>query len=392
MRALLVLPVVLLVACGRPEAPPPSTDAEAFTPAVAALDDGAATAWVTDDTTRGASVLWVCPSGGTPVEVARGRIGASPQAGVRLVALSGGALAAVWVEEQLVDGRRFPASTLHAARSDDGGATWSPPVRVHPDPGFPSSHSFHSAGAGRDGALYVAWLDGTARDRAQRHAPPTADAGHTAHHAADGPGTDLVVAASRDGGRTFEAPGTVARGTCECCRTALAVAPDGTVYVAWRHTFDGSERDVALARSSDGGRTFAAPVRVHHDGWTLDGCPHAGPALTVDGTGAVHVAWPTGAGGRTGLWHATSRDGGRTFAAPTALARGPLGQVRAAVGPDGRAWLAWEDAARRRIGLVGAGAADTAFVAGRAPDLAVGRAGPHLAWTDGGRLHAREIR
>ena len=242
----------------------------------------------------------------------------------------------------------------------------------------------------------MSWLDGTARDRAQRHAAPMADADHAAthgaHHAADGPGTDLVVAASRDGGRTFAAPVTVARGTCECCRTALAVAADGTVYVAWRHIYDADQRDIALARSTDGGRTFAAPVRVHRDGWTLDGCPHAGPALAVDGAGAVHVAWPTGADGRAGLWHAVSTDGGRTFAAPTALARGPLGQVRATTSRDGRAWLAWEDTARRRIGLVASGAADTVYVAGTAPDLAAGGTIPHLAWTADGRLQMRAIR
>lgn len=387
-----LLVCLALAACG--DAPPDVLGApERYTPAGAALPGGEATAWVSDDSTAGESVLWVQAATGRPVEVARGSIGASPQAGVRLVPLGGDALAAVWVEEQAVEGRRFPATTLRAATSADGGQTWARPVTVNPDPGFPSSHTFHSAAAGPGGALYVAWLDGstldgTTRDRARRDAP-SAEAGdhggmHTMH-GADGPGTDVVVAVSRDGGRSFEAPVTVARGTCECCRTALAVASDGAVSVAWRHLFDGDQRDVAVATSRDGGRTFSAPVRVHRDGWALGGCPHAGPAL-ASGADGLHVAWPTGAEGHAGLSHAVSADGGATFGAPTALARGPLGQVRAATGGDGRVWLAWEDTARQRVGLVAAGASDTLYAPGTAPDLAGGEAGPLAVWLDGGRL------
>ena len=404
--ALLALAAVL-AACAEPSpstSSPSALDA-AETPAIALTAAGPVTAWVHADSASGETVLLVrAARAETPVTVARGGISAHTQAGPRLAILADGALGVAWVEEEAVEGRRFPASSVRLARSDDGGATWGAAVRASPDPGFPTGQTFHSLAVAPDGTILVAWLDGTARERFDRaSATPPAHAGHataparadptgedhTAHAADAAPGTDLVVARSTDGGRTFEPPVTVARGTCQCCRTALAVAPDGTVYAVWRHIFDGDQRDMAVARSADGGATFSPLTRVHRDGWALDGCPHAGPAAAVASDGALHVAWPTGADGTSGLWHAVSRDGGASFAAPTPLARGPLGQVRAASGADGRVWLAWEEAAHARIGLVAAGTTDTLRVDGAAPDLAAGPSGWTLAWLDGRTLQTR---
>ena len=364
--------------------------------ALASLPTGDAVAWV-DSLRR----LVVRPAdGGAPVVVAGDDVSSHTQAGPRLaravpdgVAASDGGLVVAYVVEQAVEGRRFPASDLRVARSDDGGRTWSVPVQPYADPGFATGHTFHSLAAGPDGTVVVAWLDGTARDRARQQ---TAGAGHAVpvhlvhegedHSAGRGgaadPGTQLVVAHSTDGGRTFATPATVASGTCQCCRTALAVAPDGAVYAAWRHIFDGGERDMAVARSDDGGATWGAPVRVHRDGWAIDGCPHSGPAVTVDAEGTVHVAWSTGAPGRTGVWHAASADRGATFGMPQPLAApAPLGQVRAAT-VDGHAVLAFENTATRTVSVVRAGARDTVRVRGDAADLAAGPGGWHLLRRD----------
>ncbi len=191
------------------------------------------------------------------------------------------------------------------------------------------------------------------------------------------------MARSADGGRTFAAPVGVADATCQCCRTALTVADDGTVYAAWRHIFDGGERDMALARSDDGGATSGPPARVHRDGWAIDGCPHSGPAVTTDAEGAVHVAWATGAPGRMGVWRAVSTDRGASFGEPSPLAApAPLGQVRAAT-VGGRAVFAVEDPRTTTVAVVTVGAADTLRVDGDAADLAAGPGGWHLLWDDG---------
>lgn len=398
-------------ACQTPGRDAPATDVPpdvfqgATAPGVASGADGGAVAWVEAD---GADRRLLVRADGAeaPVEVARGAVSAHSQAGPRLGDGPDGAFYVAFVEERPVKGRRFAASVLKLARSGDGGRTWEAPTSVHPDPGFPTGHTFHNLAVGPDGVVYVAWLDGTAKDRYRiEHAETAArrDAAalpirlahdaeehggdkHGHHGAADEPGTDLAVARSTDGGRTFSAPVVVASGTCECCRTALAVGGDGAVYVAWRHVFPGTERDIAVARSGDGGRTWTEPARVHDDGWAIEGCPHAGPALTAGAGGEVTVAWPTGADGRAGTWWTSSSDGGQTFGrAEPLLARAPFGQVAVARDGEDRLWLAWEDPRRAEILVYHPGSADTVRVAGSAPALAGTASGWRLAWeTEGG--------
>ena len=394
MRCLPLLALAALAACA--DAPAGSASAgsdglpdaaDAAGLALASTPAGDVVAWV-DSTRR----LVVRPADASEaVVVSTEAVSAHTQAAPRLAISSDGSVVVAYVVEQVVSGRRFPASELRVARSDDGGRTFAEAVRPHPDPGFPSGHTFHSLAAGPDGALSVAWLGGTAKDRyrtEQTSAHPEADA-HAAHAADPAePGTQLVVARSTDGGRTFEAPVVVADGTCQCCRTDIHVADDGSVYVAWRHIFAGGERDMALARSDDRGATFGKPTVVHADGWAIEACPHAGPAVTTDAEGTVHVAWSTGLPERMGLWHAASTDRGATFGEPSPLAApAPLGQVRAARGDDGRALLAFED--RGVIGLVTVGTSDTLRVDGTEADLAVGPSGWHLLWRDGDRVRIR---
>ncbi|WP_143537716.1 sialidase family protein [Rubrivirga marina] len=389
-RSLLLALAVTLGACGPPDSSASPSDAPSgvIEGAAAPVVTANAVAWVEGD--GDARRLVVLPDGAeVSVEVARGQISAHGQAGPRLAPGPDGTLYVAFVEERAVEGRRFPASDLKLARSVDGGRTWAAPVAVHPDPGFPTGHTFHDLAVGPDGAVYVSWLDGTAKDRYRiEHAAEADEArgAHGHHGAPDEPGTDLAVARSTDGGRTFSAPVVVAKGTCECCRTALAVADDGVLYAAWRHVFPGTERDLALARSTDGGATWSEPTRVHEDGWAIEACPHAGGALAVAADGAVTVAWPTGADGRSGTWRATSTDGGATFGAPEPLlTNAPLGQVAAARDGRGRLWLAWEDPRSTDVFVHRPGAPDTVRVAGAAPALTGTADGWRLAWaTEGG--------
>jgi hypothetical protein len=50
----------------------------------------------------------------------------------------------------------------------------------------------------------------------------------------------------------------VDRDVCPCCRTGPATGPDGSVYVVWRRIFEGGVRDIAIARSTDGGAIHVA--------------------------------------------------------------------------------------------------------------------------------------
>src|SRR5690606_32160280 len=133
--------------------------------------------------------------------------------------------------------------------------------------------------------------------------------------------------------------------SCPCCRTALVVAPDGSIFTAWRKVFEGGIRDIAISRSSDDGRTFSPARPVHGDLWEFSACPHAGPSLAIGGEGRRHAAWYAGAAGRQGLWYAASADGGASFGPPVPLLTDewvPPSQARLASDQD-VTWVAWDD-------------------------------------------------
>ncbi|MFQ5568994.1 MAG: sialidase family protein [Rhodothermales bacterium] len=332
-----------------------------------------------------------------PVQVNRlpGNANWHAQAPAQVAVGPEGQVYVAWTNKIDVEGRRFPASNLLVARSTDGGRTFESPTTVNDDAaGRPTSHTFHSIAAGPDGTIYVSWLDSRKRDHARaalaHHGQPTLQQASHSHSTAQHdamPGTELRVARSTDGGQHFGTNVVVAQNTCQCCRTALDVTADGTVYLAWRHVFPDKSRDMALVRSTDYGMTFSEPVRVHEDGWTIEGCPHSGPALEVDGKGSIHVAWYTGVETGAGLFYAVSDDAGATFGAPhTLLADVPVSQVSLTEDRGGGVWLSWEDKKEHVVRLARAEGHDLRFDAsspgfsGDLPALAAAGGVWTLAW------------
>ena len=239
----------------------------------------------------------------SPVQVndIAGDAAAHSEAPAQVVAGPEGHVYVLWHKDTFQEGRRFPTSNLRFARSTDGGKTFAPAIFVNDDhAGPPTSHSFHSIAVAPDGTIYVAWLDG--RDRTIAPA--------------------VMVARSTDGGESF-APGViVARKICPCCRTALTVDAQGTLYVVFRNVYPENLRDMAIARSHDRGQTFSEPARIHADGWVIDGCPHNGPAIDTDAESNVHLAWYTGKEEGYGVYYAVSSDHGDSFTSPIHLNNG----------------------------------------------------------------------
>ncbi len=183
---------------------------------------------------------------------------------------------------------------INYSRSVDFGRSFLPPndVTAKAEPSF---NGFATMAASTSGTVGMAWLDGRnpSRDLAT---------------------FDLYATVSTDHGASFDGDVLVASDVCPCCRPALAIAQDGRVFIAWRQVFEGQVRDIVVASSADGGRTFGTPVRVAVDGWVLSGCPHSGPALALVGERLV-VAWFTAAAGaQPGIRTAWSDDGGKSFA------------------------------------------------------------------------------
>ncbi len=233
-----------------------------------------------------------------------------------------------WTNSTYIPERRFPASDLLFSRSTDGGVTWSEERPVNSDAGGePSGHTFHNMTTLADGTILISWIDSRERDNLggsvpmessasmNEDSPHTHEMQHESNLDASGQpvGSQIRIAASRDAGLTFVETAVADNSACPCCRTTMAVSKSGEVYLAWRHEFENGARDPVIARSDDGGLTFTDPTRVSDDNWVIEACPHAGPGLSVDDNGTVHVSWFTAAASGIGLFTARSNDGALSF-------------------------------------------------------------------------------
>lgn len=210
-------------------------------------------------------------------------------------------------------GGKHPGTDLYLSVSKDRAQTFSSEVKINDDK-VPGAHGMHSLAVARDGRLYVSWLD--ERD-IEKPKPSTKADGH--HMESN---RDLFIAHSTDGGRTFSPNRKVASEACPCCKTALAVADDGTLYAGWRQVLPGSFRHIAVMSSADGGATFSSPTIVSDDRWMIQGCPVSGPSLSVAADGRLKVVWfAAGEANEPGLYFAESNDKARSFSARQLLAQ-----------------------------------------------------------------------
>jgi hypothetical protein len=315
-----------------------------------------AVAWVSAPNGGTDGRLYVSVNAAPPVEIrdSLGPIEAHGESPPKLAYAPNGSLYAVYVVGKEEPGQRFPLSALRLVSSTTNGKTWSAPITVTDGDPF-GSHSFHALHVDGSGTVYVAWLgkpEGAPANAASKASMPAAAGMADMAGMANMPGMDHTASASwitrsTDGGATWSPRVRVDTGeACPCCRTALATAGDGTLYMAWRHIYPGSVRDIVVARSADHGTTWSEPVRVHVDDWKFDACPHAGPAIAVDSAGTLHVAWWTGKEGNAGVFYARSSDGGKTFTAPTALGAAQFSQpahVQLALARPDRVVVTWDD-------------------------------------------------
>ena len=139
----------------------------------------------------------------------------------------------------------------------------------------------------------------------------------------------------------------VGEGLCECCKLGIGFVDGGkTVYMVSREVDDNKVRNHVLRKSTDGAKTFSAPVEISNHGWQVPTCPHSGPSIGLDKHGRVHVSWFTQ--GRSeneaGIYYSGSTDGGKTFAPRTIVDRNTVPETlynSLAVGDDDTVYLVW---------------------------------------------------
>lgn len=237
-----------------------------------------------------------------------------------------------------IEGAENPNATkLYLSVSGDGGNSFAAPVQVNDD-AAPASHGIHSLAVGKNDEVYLAWLD-ERNIKSEQQAEiydedlnlPAPDFQFVkAHHHSNSnqaakpkqetkienaePNSEVFFAASVDGGKTFSANKKLSSEVCPCCKTALAVAPDGRIYVSWRQVLTGDFRHIAVASSIDGGTNFTKPIIVSDDQWQINACPVSGAAMIAGENNSLKVAWFTAGKARApGLYWAESKDGGASF-------------------------------------------------------------------------------
>ncbi len=221
------------------------------------------------------------------------------------------------------DPKRAPAANQGLAKKPTTGPVCSIPGQAQPIP------------AGNIYVVYSAFLEPLARDPKKPRLKGKELEGLGKHKQGvpmEGR-TQIMLSRSTDCGATFSRPQRISERSQINQSAITAIDPNtGTLYVAWREFLSNAQPDaILITRSTDGGKTFSSPLEVARispfdQGTTATSFrTNSYPAMTVDGTGRVYVAWAErgiGMGGDARIVISTSTDG-KTWSQPLAADNPP---------------------------------------------------------------------
>lgn len=194
------------------------------------------------------------------------------------LAAAGASVYAVWTDYRSGD------ADIFFACSANEGTTWQAPILVNDDGGA-STQEQPSVACDGAGTAYVVWTD---------YRNGEAD----------------IYLSSWSGGTTFSANTMVNPATALGEATEPVIALEGsTLYVAWTDTYNANS-DIYFRRSSDGGVSWDAEIEVND---ILTGDQYA-PAIAVDGSGNVFLAWTDTRDGNADIYTAAGSDSGGVIA------------------------------------------------------------------------------
>jgi hypothetical protein len=270
------------------------------------------------------------------------------------------------------------AGDLFYVRSQDAGATFTPPVRINSQAGSAIATGTIRGGQlalGRDNRLHVVW---NGSHKALPQGPTHRETGR--------PGMPLLYSRSMPSGKSFEPQRNLMRRTWALDGGAsVAADASGNVSVAW-HAQSGDEsagdegaRRLWVARSANDGQTFETERPV----WdrSTGACACCGVRAFSASTGTLFVLYRSAREQVHRDVHLlTSNDGARSFAGtaidPWKIAACPMTSMSFAESA-GRVFAAWETAGDVRFGTVNGNTPPTPIAPSAA--AATGRKHPRLA-------------
>lgn len=191
---------------------------------------------------------------------------------------------------------------IYYVRREAGEETFSTPIRINSQPSsaiaFGTMRGAHIA-VGKKGRVHVAWNGSiTAEPRGPKNSDP------------------MLYARMNDAGDAFEAQRNLMRFSSGLDGGgSIAADKAGNVYVVWHGDSEKKEeqhRRVWLARSTDGGKTFAREASVLNEETGASGS--CGMRAFVDRRGAVYLLYRTATDlTNRGMFLLVSTDRGRSF-------------------------------------------------------------------------------
>jgi len=167
---------------------------------------------------------------------------------------------------------------IHYKRSTDGGTTWG-------------------------GARRLTWTDGESLN-------PAIASGDNVHIVweDEAPGNyEIYYKRSTDGGTTWGEAKRLTWTSAGSFAPATAMGTSGQVHVAWSDDATGND-EIYYRRSTDGGATWNGARRLT---WTTGGS--FAPAIAVDSSGQIHIAWHDDTSLGNEIYYKRSADGGAAW-------------------------------------------------------------------------------
>lgn len=221
---------------------------------------------------------------------------------------------------QYAEGVRFNAGPMQAARSEDGGQTWTSVTA--PPTWKQGPHGYFDLAADAN-AMHAVWLD----SRVKHEDIKASQAMHYAR--------------SEDGGLSWQEDMTLDQVTCSCCWNTVKVDNNGNAYVLYR---DKQPSDMAIG-VIDPQQHWQRLNSVGAFDWQFEGCPHIGGGLDFQhSTDQQHIHAVVGSGHpeHLGIHYLHSNDQGHYWSAPKQLGDESAQHADVASHDDGRVTAVWD--------------------------------------------------